>query len=605
LNLRRTKILRAVLAVIGLLLIVWGLGGLFLLVVNVPVQQATPLTLVQYAYFYSDNVLVQQGLMVALGAPLVLLILIIAVVFRPKAQKLHGTTNWATTKDIARAGLLNNKGIILGKKGKRYLQLDGDTFAMVAAPTRSGKGVGIVIPNLLSWHDSVVVLDIKSENFAITSGYRAAHGQAVYLFNPAPITYQTHRYNPLTYISSDPNKRIDDIQKIANYLIPTPAGTDPMWSSEGRDLLFGVIGAVMAIKSLPKTLGEVLRQLKTDKDTAEHLSQLIKDNKDCLSEACAGSLNNFITKANKERSGVKSTVTSALNIFGNPLIDAATSASDFDFRELRQHKMSIYIAIQPNDLERLAPLVNLFIQQLIDQNTQESPARYDNGVLVQGNPKYTHSVLLLLDEFTSIGRIPILEKGIAFIAGYGLRLLTIIQASSQLRSTYGNDVAETMEKNHAARVVFRPETMKEAELISNELGNNTVEQASFSSKQHSTTRTISTSQTKRRLLLAQEIKALKDQHSIIFVGGVPVIMADKIAYYKDQAFKLRYEDVVDVPTLVLPNEPANDFDFEFLVNRLPLHDRDKPLNKQEINQFAALFFEEVYPHCTFDMETLP
>jgi len=153
--------------------------------------------------------------------------------------------------------------------------------------------------------------------------------------------------------------------------------------------------------------------------------------------------------------------------------------------------------------------------------------------------------------------------------------------------------------------VFRPETMKEAELISNELGNNTVEQASFSSKQHSTTRTISTSQTKRRLLLAQEIKALKDQHSIIFVGGVPVIMADKIAYYKDQAFKLRYEDVVDVPTLVLPNEPANDFDFEFLVNRLPLHDRDKPLNKQEINQFAALFFEEVYPHCTFDMETLP
>ncbi len=116
---------------------------------------------------------------------------------------------------------------------------DGQQHAIISAPTRSGKGVGIVIPNLLSWPDSVVVLDIKQENWDITSGFRSIHGQECYLFNPAASDYKTHRYNPLAYISQDPNFRIDDIQKIANMLFPDKPGTDTIWTATPRSLFLG------------------------------------------------------------------------------------------------------------------------------------------------------------------------------------------------------------------------------------------------------------------------------------------------------------------------------------------------------------------------------
>jgi type IV secretion system protein VirD4 len=574
-------------------LLAWGIGAGLLLALKLPLSTATPLTAIQYAYHYHNELLVQQGFIIVFSVLGTLVIGVVALVLYKKRPELHGSAAWATSREITKVGLFAAKGIVLGKKNGKYIRMDGDTFAMVAAPTRSGKGVGIVIPNLLSWDGSAVVLDIKSENFFLTSGYRQAHGQLVYAFNPAPSDYKTHRYNPLHYISDDPNKRIDDIQKITSYLIPTPPGVDPMWSSEGRDLLFGVILAIVCIDELPNTFSEVLRQLKTDTTTAEHLSELLEKHKKVLPDVCIHSLNNFITKAGKEQSGVKSTITSALNIFSNPLIEAATSGNDFDFRDLRRQKMTIYICIQPNDLDRLAPLINLFVQQLIDQNTQDMPAHYENKRLVRGNPDYKYPVLLLLDEFTSIGRLPILEKSIAFIAGYGLRLLTIIQSPSQLRSTYGHDIAQTMERNHAARVVFRPETMIEAQEISTELGQVTVEQVSNTTQSLKFQKSTSTSLTKRQLLLAQEVKLLKDTQALIFVGGCPVIFADKIAYYKDKAFKFRYRDVIELPTVVVENQVSNDYDFSFINEQIILPDPDKVLNLDEINNFADAFCNQV------------
>lgn len=589
----RNKIIYVLLGVIVCLLISWGVGAGLLKVMGLPIVDATPLTLLQYAYYYHDMAIVQRSFLIVLGAPLLLIVIAIVIFIIPKKEKLYGDAKWASQSDIKKAGLFSEQGIVLGKKNGRYIRMDGDKFALVAAPTRSGKGVGIVIPNLLSWNSSAVVLDIKSENFELTSGYRQAHGQSVYFFNPAPSDYKTHRYNPLFYVSEDPNKRIDDVQKITNYLIPTSSGENMMWSNEGRDLLFGVILAVISIDKLPTTLSEVLRQLKTETETAAHLSALIKEHADVLPKVCVQSLNNFINKASKERSGVKSEATSALTLFTNPLIEAATSGNDFDFRLLRQEKMTIYIGIQPNDLERLAPLVNLFIQQLIDQNTQEMPAHYEKGRLVRGNPTLKHSVLLLLDEFTSIGRITILEKSIAFISGYGIRLLTIVQSPSQIRSTYGSDVADTFEKNHAARVIFRPDTMQDAEQISNELGQVTVVQESTTRQNHKLQKTTSKSYTKRQLLLAQEVKSLKETQALVFIGGCPVMLVDKIAYYKDKAFKFRYRDVVDIPTLIVENRAENDFDFSFIHKGLKLPDQHKKLTNQEVSQFCQFFFDEV------------
>jgi type IV secretion system protein VirD4 len=209
----------------ALVLVVMGVwaymaGGIFLMVFDHKFEEATPLTLYQYWYYYGTENQVLKWLYISSGIGLALLLTPFIVFFAPAKKSLFGDARFATQREIKKAGLLGEKGLIVGKLGNKYLTFDGQQHAIISAPTRSGKGVGIVIPNLLNWPDSVVVLDIKQENWGITSGFRKKYGQECYLFNPAAADYRTHRYNPLAYISNDPNFRIDDVQKIANMLFP-------------------------------------------------------------------------------------------------------------------------------------------------------------------------------------------------------------------------------------------------------------------------------------------------------------------------------------------------------------------------------------------------
>ncbi|WP_419633790.1 type IV secretory system conjugative DNA transfer family protein, partial [Thiolapillus sp.] len=176
------------------------------------------------------------------------------------------------------------------------------------------------------------------------------------------------------------------------------------------------------------------------------------------------------------RSSIRKTFTARLELWANPVIDAATSTNDFDLRDLRKKAMSIYVAITPDDLDRLAPITNLFFQQVIDLNIRELPD-YENP-----DSEYKHQVLMLMDEFTSLGRLNSLFKGVSFIAGFGLRLLPIIQSPSQLRDQklYGVEGANTFMENHALRIVFPPKDHKIAEEISNTLGFETVKSRSRS-----------------------------------------------------------------------------------------------------------------------------
>ena len=587
--------------VLGLVALCWVASFIFLGVMKLDVSKAMPHTVFVYAIEHNQNAQVQDALFMAALGTLALLFLAIAAWKNLGKETLHGNAKWASLANITKAGLLGGDGILLGKVQGKWISLAGELFAMVAAPTRSGKGVGIVIPNLLNWPGSAVVLDVKFENYEITSGFRKEHGQHVYLFNPAPRDYKTHRYNPLGYISRDENHRIDDIQKIANFLIPTPRGSDPMWSSEARDLFFGIVLFLLDSPELPVTLGEVLRQLKSEKETAEYFGEEIQNKRDTLAPACIASLSNFVNKPAKERSGVKSTLTSALNLWSNPLIDAATSENDFDLRELRTKPMTIYIGVTPDNLARLAPIVNMFIQQLIDLNTQELPAKFDKkGNVLSGNPRYKYPAMLLLDEFTAIGRLEILEKAIAFIAGYGLRMVTIIQSPSQLRSVYGPDVAETFQKNHAANVLFRPEKMKEAEEIANELGFKTVSQTTVTTPRGfgSGSGTKSKSEVKRQLLLPQEVRDLGDDESIVITSGIPPIRAKKIRYYEDKVFMKRLLDKVAIPIIeVLGSTMRGEreqIDLSFIYDKVPIPEHaDRQLDDAEIETAANAFFDEL------------
>ena len=515
----------------------WIGGATFLAGNGLDAKSATPLTLYQYWFWYGDMPKTKAWLIGAAVVGLVLAAIPFILPFIPRKQSLFGDARWANSREIGEAGLFDSDGIIVGvKKGflgltMRYLVFSGAQHVMMSAPTRSGKGVSIVIPNMLAWKDSAVVLDIKQENFDITAGFRAAHGQDCYLLNFAPRDYRSHGYNPLFYISDDENFRINDIQKIGQMMFPTIQNEAPIWQASARSLWLGIILYLIESPDLPVTMGEALRQVTMgDENLSENVNSRMESDKP-LSDECYLALKEYLDTPDKTRGSVRKGFTSALELFYNPVIDAVTSENSFDLRELRKRRMTIYVGITPDDLDRLAPLINLFFQQVIDLNTRELPEK---------NPALKHQVLMVMDEFTAMGRVNVLANGVSYVAGYGLRLMPIIQSPAQLDDVYGREKAETFIENHALQVVFAPKGNKAAKEISEALGNKTVKNKSRSRQLFGKSGgSENESDHGRALLLPQEVKKIGRTGEIILVENCPPIKCSKITWFKDKTFKSR------------------------------------------------------------------
>ncbi len=517
-------------------------GAFFLYLIDEDFSTGTPSTLYGYWYYYHEDDYIMDNITLSLFVSFLVLGLPFLALLVPNKRSLFGDADFASIREIKKSGLMDNVGIIVGRYKGKFLTLSGQVHALLSAPTRSGKGVGVVIPNLLTWLDSVVVLDIKQENWDITSKFRKLHGQKCYLFNPLAEDYKTHRYNPLGYISDDPNFRINDIQKIGNMLFPDKQGTDVIWTATPRSLFLGVVLLLIETKRAVN-LGQVLRETLNKGDGTAYFREEISRHiaaKKPLSNACVGALKMYTSiEADNTRSGIMTGFRSQLELWMNPLVDAATSENDFDLRSLRKEKISIYIGVSPDNLERIAPLINLFFQQLIDLNTRELPIK---------NKELKYSCLLLMDEFTAIGKIPALSKGISYIAGYNLRMLPIIQSPSQLVETYGKEAAQTFSTNHALNIVFPPKASEteNAKSISEWLGYQTVKSVSeskqkFFSKNRSPTE--NTSDQRRALLLPQEITSLGADKEIVVMENVRPILAKKIVYYMEPFFLNRLKQV--------------------------------------------------------------
>lgn len=521
-------------------------GMVFLILIDRDPNQTELLTLYQYWYYYRSAPGVMDKIQLAgmIGFGIIFLPMLLLLMPASKSKnKLFGDARFASAGEIRKAGLMSDKGIIVGSYGGKYLMFPGQQHAIISAPTRSGKGVGIVIPNLLNWPESIVVLDIKQENWDITSGFRRKHGQECYLFNPAAADYRTHRYNPLAYISSDPNFRIDDVQKIANMLFPDEDGTDVIWTATPRSLFLGIVLMLAETPEKPLTLGQVVRETLNDGDGAKYFAKLINDRAAVgkpYSGTCVRALNSYVSiAAENTRAGVITSFRSRLELWINPLVDAATSANDFDLREVRKKRMSIYLGVTPDNLERMAPLLNLFFQQLIDLNTRELPNQ---------NDALKYSCILLMDEFTSIGKVGVLSKGISYIAGYNLRMLPIIQSPKQLVEVYGEDVAQTFTTNHALNIIYPPKASETqtAKDISEWLGNQTVKSVSKSRSTNvfkSEGNTNSTSEQSRALMLPQEITSLGEGKELVIAENIRPILAEKVVYFKDPEFIRRLKSV--------------------------------------------------------------
>ncbi|MGI4879464.1 MAG: type IV secretory system conjugative DNA transfer family protein, partial [Janthinobacterium lividum] len=353
-----------------------------------------------YRYYGFSHRIVGGWLKIAAGVAtaIPLLFFVIRVIRKgmpgSTSKALHGSTRWASRSELVRNDLYAKfAGLYVGRDAQgRYLRFGGPEHVACYAPTRSGKGVGLVIPNALLYEASLVCLDVKKENWAATAGIRAAAGQKVFLFDPLAPDGRTARYNPFTYVRRDTIDAFEDIQRIAQMVFPHVSGDQAFWTDSARSAFTGAAGFLAETPELPLTFGEVLRLLSSVDGAASMLQRIEarRQQGKPYTEATVKALEDYLKGSADLVNSIRKTITSKLSLWFNPRIDAATAESDFDLRELRSSLHAIYVGITPDNIARLRPLLALFFQQLVDLTIRTLP---------QFDPAAKHQVLLLLDEF--------------------------------------------------------------------------------------------------------------------------------------------------------------------------------------------------------------
>ena len=499
---------------------------------------------------------IRIGGLVGFGLPLLLWLLLLVPLFKSRRPSTHGDARFATRSDLARLGLLKDdpQGIIVGKSGRRFLRMSGTRHALLAAPTRSGKGVGFVMPNLLDFRGSVVVLDIKQESFDISSGWRQQLGP-VYLFNPFADDLRTHAWNPFDYVRTARTFRTSDLQAIADCLYKESAGQDPFWLNMARSTFVAMAGYLFdhhqyqqtqerpGQSALP-TLGAIYRLLSGDGDD---LKQLLRDlaNKPFVHADTRLGFANITGLADETFTSVIAVTQAPLLILANPIVDAATSRSDFNLGDLRRRVQSIYVGISPSKLGEARGLLNLFFEQAIKAN---------GSVLPEQDPTLRHHCLFLLDEFTALGKVDIIIQAVGWLAGYGVRIACVIQSLSQLESVYGAEAARSMVTNLACQIIYTPREQRDAEEYSKMLGDTTVRRRQHSRGQGGGSYTEL--EERRALMLPQELKAMSPEQEIVLIEGTPhPTRCSKIRYYQDRYFIPRLKHArATVPVLDMSGE---------------------------------------------------
>lgn len=558
------KVAAGVFAVAGLTTLacaaVYVSAVLFLVLNKANPRQAEFTSIVDYWDLYADDARLRKKLIGSMAASaLGLLVVLPGALFAASRQRrpLHGDARFANASEVAKAGLIDNTkpsgpSILVGRYRGKFLALPGQLSVMLSAPTRSGKGVGVVVPNLLNWPDSVVVLDIKGENYDITAGYRAERGQAVYAFAPFDELARSHRWNPLTAVRTSPLHRVGDLLTIGQVFFPNDgSGTssEAFFNDQARNLFLGLGLVLLETPELSRTIGELLRQSSGRGQSLKgHLSALIEQRKSAgnsLSDECTDALQRLLSNSENTLTSIVSTLNAPLTIFADAVVDAATSADDFRLEDVRRRRMSIYVRIPPNRLANARPLLNLFFSQLVSLNTQHLPEQ-DASLKVQ--------CLLVNDEFTAMGRVSVISSAAAFLAGYNLRLLTVVQAMSQLDAVYGDKDARTFATNHGLQILYAPREQRDADEYSAMLGQFTERATSrgrsrsFSQHGHSSV-SRNESEQRRSLLLPQEFKELGGERLVVIFENCKPILGEKIRYHREKVFTSRLRRPPAVPQI--------------------------------------------------------
>lgn len=445
---------------------------------------------------------------------------------RGKSSGAHGSADFADVPDLKEANLMNPQGFILGKFNDKFIRFNVPGHLITFAPTRSGKGVGQVIPNLLDHPGSVVVNDIKGENYAISAEYRKKFSKVVKF---APFDEDSNHFNPLDFIRVGTDDELDDVKLIVDMIILEESGSgDQFWTLEAKNLVTCLLMHVATSCPPPlRNIGEVRYLMMQSKTDFEFTVQEMLRSKNKHVRKMAAALS---ATEPKVLASIMSTAKSQTAIWDSPRLNAITCMSDFKLEELKQRPTSLFIIIPPEYLDVYKPVIRLMIGLTL-------------GSLIRTKGKPDKTILFLIDEFAALGYMRNIEVGIGYLAGYGISLWMFLQDLSQLRDNYPK--WESFIANCAARVAFGTNDVETAKKLSDMMGTTTITVKSSgkskdSSKMFGGNISTNTSETSRPLMTPDEVMRMPNDTQIVFVQGAKPILAEKIFYFKDPAFQGKY-----------------------------------------------------------------
>ena len=485
---------------------------------------------------YAPLIFIQGACIAASGGIAAMVTAIVLSVWRAREARhvtTYGSARWADAREVRRAGLLGQEGVVLGRFDSHYLRHNGPEHVLCFAPTRSGKGVGLVIPTLLTWSGSTIVHDIKGENFQLTSGFRARFG-TVLLFDPT--NPESAAYNPLLEIRKG-DREVRDAQNIADILVDPEGALERRnhWEKTSHSLLVGAILHVLYAEA-DKTIAGVANFLSDPSrpiDMTLNAMLATPHLGDRVHPVVASTARELLNKSENERSGVLSTTMSFLGLYRDPVVATVTARCNWRIRDLVDgaQPVSLYLVVPPSDIARTKPLMRLILNQIGRRLTES---------LIAGG--HRQKLLLMLDEFAALGRLDFFESQLAFMAGYGIRSFLITQSLNQLERAYGPNHA--ILDNCHIRIAFSTNDERTAKRVSDALGTATEMRAMKNYAGHRLSPwlghlMVSRQETSRPLLTSGEVMQLPPNEAIVMVSGLHPVRARKVRYYEDAQFRSR------------------------------------------------------------------
>jgi type IV secretion system protein VirD4 len=486
---------------------------------------------------YAPSIFVEGAYIAASGGLISIAAAVGMSIWRAREAKnveTYGSARWAAREEVRAAGLLCKDGVVLGRWERDYLRHNGPEHVLCFAPTRSGKGVGLVIPTLLTWSESAIVHDIKGENWQLTAGFRSRHGR-VLLFDPT--NAESSAYNPLLEVRRG-EWEVRDVQNVADVLVDPEGSLDKRnhWEKTSHSLLVGAILHVLYAEP-DKTLAGVAALLSDPKRPIETTLQAMMTTAHLGAgephPVVASTARELLNKSENERSGVLSTAMSFLGLYRDPVVAEVTSRCDWRIADLIAdvRPATLYLVVPPSDISRTKPLIRLVLNQIGRRLTEDLQAK-----------GHRHRILMMLDEFPALGRLDFFESALAFMAGYGIKSFLITQSLNQIEKAYGAN--NSILDNCHVRVSFATNDERTAKRVSDALGTATELRAMKNYAGHRLSPwlghlMVSRQETSRALLTPGEVMQLPPSDEIVMIAGTPPIRAKKARYYDDRRFTER------------------------------------------------------------------